>query len=132
MGNLILGKEYFDVKGACLEVYNQLGCGFLEKVYQDALAIEFGLRGIPFVREKHITIGYKGHIIDHDYYADFICYGKLIVELKAVCELHEVHKAQMLNYLRATSLPVGMLVNFGEHSLRDHRYVNWNSPLIDK
>ena len=72
MGNLILGKEYFDVKGACLEVYNQLGCGFLEKVYQDALAIEFGLRGIPFVREKHITIGYKGHIIDHDYYADFI------------------------------------------------------------
>lgn len=130
MSDIILAHEYYDVKGACIEVHKRLGCGFLEKVYQDALEIEMKLRGIPYEREKHIVIEYKGHTIDHDYIADFICYGSLIVELKAVRELHDVHKAQVMNYLRATQLPVGMLVNFGEKSLNDQRLVNWNSPMI--
>lgn len=130
MSEFILGKEYYNVKGACIEVHNRLGCGFLEKVYQDALEIEFKLRGIPYERERRITIDYKGQTIDHDYIADFICYGSLIVELKAVRELHDVHKAQVMNYLRATTMPVGMLVNFGEKSLVDCRLINWNSPEI--
>ena len=131
MSDIILGKEYYDVKGACIEVHKRLGCGFLEKVYQDALEIEFNIRNIPYEREKRITIDYKGHIIDQGYIADFICYGKLIVELKATRELHDVHKAQVMNYLRATTLPIGTLVNFGETSLHDQRLVNWNSPYID-
>ena len=130
MSDIILAKEYYDVKGACIEVHKRLGCGFLEKVYQDALEIELKLRGIPYEREKRIVIEYKGYTIDHDYIADFICYGSLIVELKAVRDLHDVHKAQVMNYLRATQLPVGMLVNFGEKSLNDQRLVNWNSPMI--
>lgn len=130
MSEIILGNECFAIKGAALEVHKRLGCGFLEKVYQDALEIEFQLRGIPYEREKHITIEYKGKTIDHDYFADFVCYGKVIVELKAVRELHDVHKAQVMNYLRATDLPVGLLINFGEQSLRDHRLVNWNSQHI--
>ena len=130
MSDIILAQEYYNVKGACIEVHKYLGCGFLEKVYQDALEIELKLRGIPYEREKRAVIEYKGHIIDHDYVTDFICYDSLIVELKAVRELHDVHKAQVLNYLRATALPVGMLVNFGEKSLTDQRLVNWNSPML--
>ena len=130
MSDIILAQEYYNVKGACIEVHKYLGCGFLEKVYQDALEIELKLRGIPYEREKRAVIEYKGQIIDHDYVTDFICYDSLIVELKAVRELHDVNKAQVLNYLRATSLPVGMLVNFGEKSLTDQRLVNWNSPML--
>ena len=122
--------EYFAVKGACIEVHNALGCGFLEKVYQDALAIELSLRGIPYKRECRITIDYKGYTIDHEYIADFICYDALIVELKAVRVLTDVHQAQVINYLRAADLPVGMLVNFGEKMLHDERLVNWHSTLI--
>lgn len=130
MSDIILAQEYYNVKGACIEVHKYLGCGFLEKVYQDALEIELKLRGIPYEREKRAVIEYKGQIIDHDYVTGFICYDSLIVELKAVRELHDVHKAQVLNYLRATALPVGMLVNFGEKSLTDQRLVNWNSPML--
>ena len=124
MSDIILAQEYYNVKGACIEVHKYLGCGFLEKVYQDALEIELKLRGIPYEREKRAVI------IDHDYVTDFICYDSLIVELKAVRELHDVHKAQVLNYLRATALPVGMLVNFGEKSLRSILNIMPNSKIL--
>ena len=130
MSDIILAQEYYNVKGACIEVHKYLGCGFLEKVYQDALEIELKLRGIPYEREKRAVIEYKGQIIDHDYVTDFICYDSLIVELKAVRELHDVHKAQVLNYLRASALTQVMLLNFGEKSLTDQRLVYWNSPML--
>ena len=131
MSELILKNEFWKIKGAMLEVQKHLGCGFLEKVYQDALEIEFQEQGIPYEREKHITIQYKGKTIDHEYYADFVCYGKIIVELKAVKEIHDVHKAQVFNYLRATDLPLGILVNFGEKYISPERMVNFKSSLLN-
>ena len=126
---MLFKSECYDIIGACMEVHKRLGCGFLEKVYQDCLAIEFRHRGIPFEREKHITIEYRGEVIDHDYYADFICYDKVIVELKSVTELCSAHKAQVLNYLCATKLPVGLLVNFGRESLEYRRVPNFVSQF---
>ena len=131
MSELLYNKESWNIRGAALEVHKELGCGFLEKVYQDALEIEFKRMGIPYEREKHIVIKYKGETIDHEYYADFVCYGKIIVELKAVKELHDVHKAQVVNYLRATDMALGLLFNFGEKSLKTERLVNFKSSAID-
>ncbi len=116
-------NETYAIIGAAMAVHRELGCGFLEKVYQQALAIEFDLRGIPFEREKHLTINYKGHILNQDYYADFVCYGNIIVELKAVSSLHSEHTAQVINYLNCAKFPVGLLINFGEESLLYKRFV---------
>ena len=121
---LLFENETWHIKGAAFEVHKELGCGFLEKVYQDALEMEFKAMGIPYEREKHIAIQYKGQTIDHDYYADFVCYGNIIVELKAVSQLNDIHKRQVLNYLRATNLKLGMLMNFGETSLKTERIIN--------
>ena len=106
---------------ACMEVHNELGNGFLEPVYQEALAIEFEEMHIPFKREAKIDIFYKGKKLDKEYYADFICYDKIIVELKAISKLVNANKAQVINYLHGTKLPVGLLVNFGESSLKWER-----------
>ncbi len=126
MARLLYEKESWAIRGAALEVHKELGCGFLEKVYQDALEIEFQRMGIPYEREKHITIQYKGVTIDHEYYADFVCYGNIIVELKAIKELADVHKKQVINYLRATDCPLGFLFNFGEGSLKTERILNYH------
>lgn len=96
-----------------MEVYNQLGHGFLEAVYQEALEKEFLLRSIPFEREKLLTISYKGENLKQAYKADFVCYGKIIVELKAVSELTDAHRSQVYNYLHATGYRLGMILNFG-------------------
>jgi len=109
---------------ACLAVHNELGNGFLEGVYQDALEIEFQARGIPFKREAPIRIFYKGHVLDKEYFADFICFDRIIVELKCVSRLVNANKAQVINYLRGTGLKVGLLVNFGEASLKWERLTN--------
>ena len=124
MANMLNPQESYNIIGAAIEVHKELGIGFLEKVYQDALELEFKSRGIPYEREKHITISYKGHTIDHDYYADFICYGNIIVELKAVSKLTEVHERQVLNYLKGTNNKLGLLINFGEPSLKHQRILN--------
>lgn len=130
MSKFVYGDESFKIKGCGLEVHKELGCGFNEKVYQDALELEFKREGIPYEREKHITIQYKGETIDHDYYADFVCYGKIIVELKAVAELADVHKSQVINYLRATNFKLGLLMNFGERSLKTERIINFMAPDV--
>lgn len=104
-----------------MNVFNELGNGFLEAVYQEALAIEFEGMHIPFEREAKIDIFYKGKKLDKEYYADFICYDKIIVELKAISKLVNANKAQVINYLHGTKLPVGLLVNFGESSLKWER-----------
>ena len=111
--DIIYKQESFNITGAAMEVYNQLGHGFLEAVYQEALEKEFQLRGIPFEREKLLTISYKGENLKQTYKADFVCYGKIIVELKAVGELDGAHRSQVYNYLHATGFELGMLFNFG-------------------
>ena len=113
MSDLIGKDEVYKIVGACLDVYNTLGFGYLEAVYQDALALEFRMRNIPFEREKEIEICYKGIVLGKKYYADFLCFGKVIVETKAVGSLAEEHTAQTLNYLKSTGTKVAVLVNFG-------------------
>lgn len=110
---LIYSGESYAINGAAMEVYNQLGHGFLEPVYQEALEKEFLLRGIPFEREKLLTISYKGENLKQTYKADFVCYGKIIVELKAVSELTDAHRSQVYNYLHATGFQLGIILNFG-------------------
>ena len=118
---LIYEEETGKIIKACMNVYNELGNGFLEAVYQEALAIEFGLMNIPFRREVKIDIFYKGKKLSKEYFADFICYDTIVVELKAVSKLINANKAQVLNYLHGTKLAVGLLINFGESSLKWER-----------
>jgi GxxExxY protein len=121
--NIIYKDESYKIIGACMEVHNKLGCGFLEAVYQEALAIEFERRKIPFVREKLLKILYKGIVLKKEYVADFICFDKIIIETKAATELKSDHIAQTLNYLKITGYKLGLLVNFGTTSLKYKRIV---------
>ena len=115
---------------ACINVHNELGNSFLEPVYQEALAIEFNLQGIPYKKEVKLEITYKGHKLDKEYYADFICYDSIIVELKAVARLVNSHKAQVINYLSAINKNVGLLVNFGESSLKWQRISRFKAKVV--
>ncbi len=110
-------EETYAIVGAAIEVQKVLGLGFSELVYHDALCRELELRGIPFESEKDIEVLYKGAPLARTYRADLICYGQIIVELKAVECLLPEHTAQLINYLRATSLPMGVLINFGENKI---------------
>lgn len=121
MGDLLYEKETGEIINACISVHNELGNGFLEAVYQDALEIELMDRGIPYVREAKIPIFYKGRKLDKEYYADFICYDKIIVELKCLPRLVKANKAQVINYLHGTRLSIGLLVNFADASLKWER-----------
>ena len=112
---------------ACMEVHNELGNGFLEPVYQEALEEEFKLQNIPYEREKLLPVVYKGKTLKKEYYADFVCYGTIIVELKSVTTLSKPHKAQVLNYLNAADKEIGLLVNFGGTSLKWERITNFKS-----
>lgn len=121
---ILYKQECYKIIGCCMEVHNELGSGLLEAVYQEALAIELKNKEIPIIQEKELTIMYKRKVLNKKYYADFICYYKIIVELKAVSELNEVHFAQILNYLKITGKRLGLLVNFGEESLEYKRIIN--------
>lgn len=123
MVEILYKQESYAIVGACMDVHGELGMGFLEPVYQEALEREFVLREIPYRREAELTIQYKGQPLNKRYAADFICYDKIIVELKAVKALLPEHEAQLFNYLKATRLQLGILVNFGEPSLRHKRIV---------
>jgi GxxExxY protein len=120
MTELIHRDETYEILGACFEVYREKGCGFLEGVFQQCLELEFGIRGIPFSAQVPMQLDYKGHTLRQSYIADFICYGKFIVELKSVSKLVDEHRAQMQNYLHATGLRVGLLVNFGHFPKVEH------------
>jgi len=115
MGELIYEEESYVVKGAVFEVYKAMGAGFLEAVYQECLEEELKVRGIPFVAQPEIKIIYKGRMLHQSYRADIVCYDKIILELKAVGALLPEHSAQLFNYLRATKMKLGFLVNFGHY-----------------
>ena len=109
---LLLRSEVFAVVGAAIEVHRELGPGFLEAVYQEALERELTARGIPFNSQQALTISYKGQPLVKEYIADLVCFGQIIVELKTVDQLSRVNAAQVMNYLKATKLKVGVLINF--------------------
>ena len=124
MKELIFKEEVYVIVGAAMEVYWQLGRGFLEPVYQEALGIEFQRRGIPFEAQREIAILYKGEPLKKRYVADFICYGQIVIELKALQGLCGRDVGQLLNYMKATRFNVGLLFNFGSPvRLEWHRYV---------
>jgi len=113
--DLIYKEECYRIIGACFEVYKDKGCGFLEPVYDDCLAIELGLQNIPHALKPSLQLNYKGQILQHHYEPDFVCFGKIIVEIKAVSKLVDEHRAQVLNYLAASEFQLGILVNFGHY-----------------
>lgn len=122
---LIYEEEGFRILGACFEVYKTMGKGFLEAVYQECLEIEFQSRNIPFITHPVLELKYKDRILNQSYVADFICYDKILLELKAVSNLTKEHSAQLQNYLSATGIKVGYLINFGHYPLVEYlRYVN--------
>jgi GxxExxY protein len=109
--------------GAGMEVHRHLGCGFLEAVYQEALTMELTARGIPFRKEEQLPISYKGQRLGTHYRADLICFDAVIVEIKALDFLSGLEEAQLLNYLKASGIQVGLLLNFGTKSLQYRRFV---------
>jgi len=115
MTEILYKEESFKVIGACFEVYNEMGCGFFEAVYQECVELEFGIQQIPFIAQQQLQLTYKSHPLKSQYIPDAICFDKIIVELKAVKELTDEHRAQVHNYLKATGYRLGLLVNFGHY-----------------
>ena len=125
MSNLILKEEAYAVVGAAIDVHRELGPGFLESIYQEAMEIELTSRKIPFVAQQPISVRYKGLILKKQYFADLVCFERIIVEIKALPQLSVTETAQLLNYLKGTGFPVGILINFGSHGkLEWKRLVN--------
>ena len=122
---LLYPYESYKINGAIYEVHKALGSGLLEKVYQEALEKELKLQEIPFEREKKFSIVYKGDELEQNYIADFVCYNKIIVELKAVEDLLPIHKAQVINYLCITGYKLGLLVNFNARQVTPERIVRY-------
>ena len=120
---IILQEESYKIVGAAFKVYNKLGHGFLESVYQEALEIEFKRQGIPNEREKELKIQYDGIELKQTYKADFVCFGKIIVELKAVSVIDDAHRSQVYNYLHATGYKLGLLLNFGYPDGLEHERI---------
>lgn len=119
--DVLYKEESFNIIGAAMEVHRIIGCGFTEPIYQEALEEEFKLRGIPYQREKVLHVTYKGKTLSKDFRPDFICYDRIIVELKAVDDFVDEHYSQVYNYLKATGLQLGLLINFGKKSLYHKR-----------
>ncbi len=123
MADLIYPDESYLIMGACFEVYANQGSGFLEAVYQESLEIEFRQRGIPFLAQVELPTKYKGQPLKQTYKADFVCYEKILIELKALSDLTGAHHAQVLNYLKATGFRLGLLINFGSHPRLEHQRI---------
>lgn len=131
--DLIYRDECYRIVGACFEVYNEKGCGFLEPVYQECLEIELEYQKIVFAAQEQLRLFYRGRELKQKYIPDFICFGKIIVEIKAVSELVDEHRAQVINYLNATGFQLGLLINFGSHpKLEWERLVFTNKKVVHK
>jgi len=113
--DLLFKEESYQLVGACFEVYKEKGCGFLESVYQECLAKELQIQGIPFEEQVDLRLEYKGQPLQQIYKPDFVCFGKIILEIKAVSKLADEHRAQVHNYLKSTGFQLGLLVNFGHY-----------------
>ena len=129
MGEIIYKEESYALMGACFNVHKDKGCGFLEPVYQECVEIELEHAKIPFVAKPVLELTYRGRTLKKSYEPDFVCYGKIILELKAVSALADEHRAQILNYLKATGFKLGLLVNFGGYpQLEWDRIANTQPP----
>jgi GxxExxY protein len=120
----------YAIIGAAMEVHRELGCGFLEAVYQQALAAELILQNVPAQREVLLQVQYKGALLDATYRVDFVCFDEILVEVKALARLSSIEEAQLLNYLKATGMELGLLLNFGAESLEYKRLIHkrsWNN-----
>ena len=123
MTQIYRDPKTFEIIGAAMEVHRELGSGFLEAVYQEALSIEFGLKKIPFKKEIELPIRYKEAVLSTSYRADYICYDDVIVELKAITQMTGKEESQIINYLKATRLKIGLLLNFGSSKLEYKRFI---------
>jgi GxxExxY protein len=124
MMELLLKDEVYQIVGAAIEVHRELGCGFAEAVYEEAMLIELAARGIPFESQKILRISYKDRVLEKAYIADLICFSSIIVDLKAIDRLSGKEEQQILNYMKATGIRVGLLINFGSSSkLEWQRYI---------
>ncbi len=121
--SIIYKEESYRIMGACFEVCKEKGCGFLEPVYQECLELEFGLQGIQFQPQVGLALAYKGRPLKQKYLPDFVCLGKIILEIKAVSQLNDEHRAQVHNYLKATGYKLGLLVNFGHYPGVEHERI---------
>ena len=128
--DLIFKHECYAIIGACFEVYKDKGCGFHEPVYQECLGIEFEHCQIPATQQPGLSLVYRGRILAQTYFPDFLCYEKIIVELKAVTQLIDEHRSQLLNYLKAGSFELGLLVNFGHYPKLEYERIAKTHPKI--
>ena len=125
MGELLLKEEVYRIVGEAMEVHGQLGAGFLEAIYQEAMEMELTERQIPFEPRKDLIVEYKGRPLLKKYIADLLCFGQIVVEIKAIDQLTGVDEAQLLNYLRATGCRVGLLINFGKVGKLEWKRMIW-------
>jgi GxxExxY protein len=125
---IVFKQEVYNIVGACMEVHRELGYGFLEAIYHEALMVELNARNIPFETNVKLQVNYKSHPLSKAYFADIICYNKIIVELKASEGIAPEHVSQVINYLKATDYQLGLLVNFGTKSLQYKRVIHSKSP----
>jgi GxxExxY protein len=130
---VLFRNENYRIVGACFEVYKEKGSGFLEAVHQECLAMEFAEQGIPFIENPRLALDYKGRGLKQTYEPDFICFDDIIVEIKAVKQLADEHRAQAINYLKATGRQLGLMVNFCHYPRLEHeRFVNQTASRISR
>ncbi|MFO7870992.1 MAG: GxxExxY protein [Kiritimatiellia bacterium] len=131
MDDLVYKEETYEIMGACFNVYNEMRSGFLEAVYQECLEIEFDFQQIPFHSQPRLDLTFRQKPLKNKYAADFICFDKIVIEIKAVVNLIDDHRAQLMHYLRATKYQLGLLVNFGHYpDLEYERIVNTRGRLV--
>ena len=131
--NILFKDESYQIIGACFEVYNEKGNGFLEAVYQECLGLELDAREVPFREKPRLRLEYKGRPLRQEYEPDFLCFGEILLEIKAVKTLLPEHRAQAVNYLKSTGKPLALLVNFGSFpKLQHERFLHPNMPRENK
>jgi len=127
---ILFKEESYRIIGACFEVYKEKENGFLEAVYQECLSMEFEDQGIPFIEKPKLRLKYKARELKQKYEPDFLCFDQIIVEIKAVKEITDEHKAQVINYLKSSDKPLGLLINFGHYpKIQHHRFLNLKDLL---
>jgi GxxExxY protein len=131
VSDLVFQDECYAILGACFEVYKNKGCGFHEPVYQECLGIEFEYCRVPAIPQPGLSLEYRGRVLAQQYFPDFVCFGKVIVELKSVVAITDEHRAQVLNYLKAGSFKLGLLVNFGHYPKLEYERIVKTEQKLD-